>query len=178
MLPYERESILASLELAIKNGKREQPNPMNGDRWLVASAMQKAIRRGHEEIAVRAATALWMQDRQSFWRRLHVTALEDVGVASPDVVAAVLTATASPAWRKKCGDLRVALFLTRMLCGATKSRAADELYLYIERAKGLAPLRDKLAKADDALLMDCVTDEDGALAERGLASLFFMPKAS
>lgn len=54
--------------------------PMQADRWVLASSMQKAIRRGHVETAKAAGAGLWSADKSSFWRRLHTTALEDLGI--------------------------------------------------------------------------------------------------
>ncbi len=133
MTEYNADAIIYNLERAIKRGKLIQPEPLVGDKWLLSSAMQKAIRRGDVEMAERAASSLWHQDRMSFWRRLHVAALEDCGVASTDVVISVLTATASSAWRRKVGDLRVGLYLVRLLCQSVKTRIADELVLQAER---------------------------------------------
>src|SRR5688572_29458860 len=113
--------VLENLEIAIRSERHKQPEPMPGDRWLVASAMQKAIRRGETETALRAAASLWYAERQNFWRRLHVTACEDIGVGDVDAVSKVLVATASPSFRRQLGDLRVGLHLVRLLCEAVKS---------------------------------------------------------
>ncbi len=169
MTEYNAEQILYTLEKAIKRGKLIQPEPVSGDKWLLSSAMQKAIRRGDIERAERAAASLWYQDRVSFWRRLHIVALEDVGVASNDIVIAVLTATSSSAWRRKIGDLRVGLFLVRLLCKSVKTRIADELLLQAERSSSYSKLRKHFANASDNLLIDYVTDMDCSLVERSLA---------
>ncbi len=169
MTGYNAEQILYNLERSIKRGKLIQPEPVSGDKWLLSSAMQKAIRHGDVERAERAATSLWYQDRLSFWRRLHVVALEDCGVASTDVVIAVLTATASPAWRRRVGDLRVALHLVRLLCKSVKTRLADELLLQAERSSSYNKLRAHFANASDNLLIDYITDIDCLLVERSLA---------
>jgi len=167
---YNKDSILSRLEAAIT--EQPAPVPMSGDRWLVSSALQKSIRRGHVEPALRAATSLWHLDRQNFWKRLHIVAMEDCS-ADADVVVSVLTATVSSAWRKKRGELQVALYLTRLLCTSVKSRAADELYMQLERSSAHKDLRERYAAADDALLVDRVIDEDGLLTERAMA-LFYL----
>lgn len=163
---YSPETILSPLEAGI--AETIPPAPMLGDRWLVSSCMQKAIRRGDAERALCAAVALWTADRQNFWRRLHVAAMEDCS-ANADVVVAVLTATANNAWRRRVGDLKAGLFLTRLLCESVKSRAADELFLLLERSSVYHDLGEQFAQADDALLIDRVLDEESLLAERALA---------
>ena len=162
-------TVLANLEAAIRAERFEPPEPMCGDRWIGASAMQKAIRRGHFETALHAATALWLQDRQNFWRRLHIIALEDVGIGSPENVAAVLTATDTSAFRRRIGDLRVGLYLVRLLCGSVKSRAADELLLWLEHGACHRPMQKRLAKASDTVLAEYVADEREPLAVRATA---------
>lgn len=161
--------ILANLEIAIRSERYKQPKPMPGDRWIVASAMQKAIRRAEVEVALRAAVSLWYAERQNFWRRLHIIACEDVGIGDVEAVTDVLTATSSPAWRRQVEDLRVGLFLVRKLCESVKSRAADELYLQLEKAKEHSHQRKYFAKASNELLVDYAADEQSSLAERSLA---------
>ena len=60
-------------------------NPLNISPWLAMSLMQKAIRRGRDELALRAAATLLHVSPDRLWRRLCVTAFEDIGVA--DLVA-------------------------------------------------------------------------------------------
>jgi hypothetical protein len=50
------------------------------------SAMQKAIRRGHEDLALSAAATLLRDTPDKLWRRIGCIAYEDVGVASLDSV--------------------------------------------------------------------------------------------
>lgn len=169
MTAYQPDKILFNLEAAIKEDGLSQPQPISGDKWLLSSSMQKAIRRGEVERAVRAAASLWYQDRLSFWRRLHIIAIEDIGVASTGVIIDVLTATASAIWRRKIGDLRVGLFLVRLLCQSVKTRIADELLLQAERSGSYNKLRQHFANASDDLLTDYVTDENCPLVERALA---------
>lgn len=172
MTEHNAEQILSNLEIAIKRGKLIQPKPVSGDKWLLSSAMQKAIRRGDSKVAEMAAVSLWYSDRASFWRRLHVVALEDVGVASSDVIVSVLAATASSAWRRKVGDLRVGLYLARLLCKSVKTRIADELLLQTERSSSYNKLREHFANSSDNLLIDYITDIDCSLVERSLALWF------
>lgn len=164
-----QDSILQPLEIAIRKSKPLSPALMCGDKWVVSSAMQKAIRRGLVDIALSAAASLWHQDRQNFWRRLHIAALEDVGVGHIDAVVQVLAATASPSFRKHVGDLQVGLYLTRLLCEATKCRAADELFLQLERSSAHDDMRKHFAKAEDSLLIAYITDESEPLSTRAMA---------
>lgn len=169
MIQYQATHILQSIEAEIEGGFIEPPQPMHGDKWLLSSAMQKAIRRGDVEQATKAAYGLWCQDRQSFWRRLHVTSVEDVGVASSDTITKTLLATSSSIWRRKVGDLHVALHLTKKLCDADKTRIADEVLIQAERASCHADLRNTLALSSDEQLVETILDPSKPVVERCLS---------
>lgn len=102
-----------------------------GDKWLAASAMQKAIRRGDVEIAQQAAQSLLMLDRATFWRRLACTAIEDVAPTTPDLIVRALTAT-------RHTDLAA---LIDGLCRAPKERSTDYLVASIQYHPDLSVLR-------------------------------------
>lgn len=166
------EKILVPMEAAIRRIDVSAIEPTRGDQWLLASALQKAIRRGEEETALRVAYALWQIDRPRFYRRLHITALEDCGLADTDALIKTLTATAHPYWRKRVGDARVGLYLVRLLCRSVKTRMADALFIQAERSPAYAILRQELAKASDDDLMDMIEDEAAPLTEQALALWF------
>ena len=67
------------------------------------SLLQKAIRRGHEELALRAAATLLRISPERLWRRCGCIAFEDVGVADLDTVAdqavIIISANSSPGSR-------------------------------------------------------------------------------
>jgi len=160
---------LGVLEDAIQAERPKDIRAMLGDRWLLASALHKSIRRGQADCAVRAASSLWHQDRQSFWRRLHITALEDIGATSPEVTVAVLMATASSPWRRRIGDFDVAIYLTRLMCGAVKNRMGDELFIQAETSSEYRSRREALAKADDETLAGHIQSNENSLIERAIA---------
>jgi replication-associated recombination protein RarA len=56
----------------------------------VASALQKACRRGDEELAVRAVVELDLSNFTAYaWMRLMVIASEDIGIAEPGIIGEV-----------------------------------------------------------------------------------------
>jgi hypothetical protein len=71
-------------------GEPPEPQPLACSPWLAMSLMQKSIRRGREQLALRAAATLLRDAPERLWRRLGVTAAEDVGHGtwSPSYVAA------------------------------------------------------------------------------------------
>ncbi len=171
-MTYNIEKILVRIEQGLRFFDLPMIEPMHGDQWLLSSAMQKAIRRGEVNTALRAGYALWNIDRQRFWRRLHIVALEDMGVADSEVLIQTLTATAQPYWRRKWGDLRVGLYLTQLLCRSVKTRTADSLFVQAERAPAYADLRQELINAPVDDLADRVMDENTPLMERAIAVWF------
>jgi len=63
-----------------------RPIPLAADRYIALSALQKAIRRGNEDLALRAAANLMINGPKAIWRRLGIIAFEDIGVANIDAV--------------------------------------------------------------------------------------------
>jgi hypothetical protein len=162
-------NILHKLELEIRSAENYHPKMIPGDAWLLVSALHKGIRRGDWSVAGSAATSLMHLDKKRFWSRLQINALEDCGVASPDVITKVIAATVSSAWRKQIGEVRVGLYLTKLLCEAVKIRLADSVFILAERSKAYNDIRLKLAAATDKTLINHVTDIDKPLVERCIA---------
>lgn len=168
MCDYQPELILCQLETQIRSSNHKPVDPMPGDVWLLTSAMQKAIRRGEIGRAISAATGLYNQDRDRFWKRLHIIALEDVGVSAADILIQTLTAVSASRWRRRVGDLRVGLELVRLLCGTVKTRMADELISQVEHAPAYRALRTQMTRMTDDDLADYVAEDHG-LVERAMA---------
>lgn len=166
-------AILSGMETAIaaENVKKLKPLPV--DRWIASSSLQKSIRRGCAETAQRSALTFWLADKRSFWRRLGIIILEDIGVASPDVVVKVLAAINDPAWRARQDDLKTALHLVKLMCKATKIRLADEIISICANAIEYRSYRVALAKADNQTLTDIALHTKTPLAERA-AGLWFL----
>ena len=98
------------------------------DRWLLASLLQKAIRRDQPQMALGAAFGLLEIDTPRLWRRLATVALEDIGIGELDVTLLVLAASMIPAVRRALGGNRECLAVVIPLaCKAIKDRTADHL---------------------------------------------------
>ncbi|MGH1398020.1 MAG: hypothetical protein ACRBCT_02285 [Alphaproteobacteria bacterium] len=101
------------------------------DRWLAASSMQKAIRRGHIREATYAANVLKAFNTAHLWNRLRVIALEDIGIANINLVAQVLWVAGKEQWRIKHGGEDLILsYIIHHLCQSKKSRTLDDA-LYV-----------------------------------------------
>ena len=77
--------------------------PLPCDRWLAASALQKAIRRGDALTAGRAVRTLYRYDPRSAWRRLLVIAYEDIGIGALDAVVTTTVRGANAKARREAG---------------------------------------------------------------------------
>jgi hypothetical protein len=115
------------------------------DPYLLASTVQKAVRRGDLGVARRAAHQLQSLDQQRLWRRLAVTALEDIGIGDTEAAAKVMAIAYLPAARRLFGDDLTALDTALAIaCGAVKDRTADHFCSIIGR--------EPVAPEDKALL--------------------------
>jgi replication-associated recombination protein RarA len=106
----------------------------------VASALQKCIRRGLEEEALYWALELESEYMLYVWKRLAVTAAEDIGMANP--MASVLVNSLWQSYemiRKnsatKSVDENVLAFAVLYLCRSPKNREVDDFknVVYEER---------------------------------------------
>jgi replication-associated recombination protein RarA len=122
-----------------KGGKPEKQQKKKRETKLgykldeVASALQKEIRHGDTEAAVYWALLLHGTAPQYCWKRVLVTAAEDVGLADPDVVhkvcglAQAWKISKEQAWYVSPHHLAMAVTL---LCRAPKSTEIEDLLSY------------------------------------------------
>lgn len=96
------------------------------DVWLLASLLQKAVRRGDLETARRAGHQLLGLDAPRLWRRLMTLALEDIGIG--DVAAtAVLVGIATSKETRRLLEPHALDIALAVGCGARKDRSSDHL---------------------------------------------------
>ena len=149
------------------------PIPLAADRYIALSALQKAIRRGEEELALRAAMNLMIGGPHAIWRRLGIIAFEDIGVANIDAVGWVTVVIGKPDVRQRLGgEWKVADFLIRTLCRSAKCRATDDLVHLIERDPALAEMRDELPGPSLRDRIRAATSCTGGIEAQGLATWF------
>lgn len=100
------------------------------DQWIALSLLQKAIRRGQEGQALRAASYLFQMDYRVLWRRLVVIGWEDIGVGNPDLCFMATAAAGSKRWREaNGGDWHFAAYLTVAMVRSIKDRSTDDLMM-------------------------------------------------
>ena len=118
---------------AISDFQTPTYDPLNVSPWLAMALLQKAIRRGHEHLALRAAATLLRVSPERLWRRCGCIAFEDVGVADLDTVAVVTSALSGKRYRENLGgEWRVASFIVSRMVHSPKCRGADDLLLTAE----------------------------------------------
>jgi hypothetical protein len=143
--------------------------PLDISPWLAVSLMQKAIRRGQENIAIRAAATLLRNSPDRLWRRCGVTAFEDIGVADLAVVAEVTAALAGKTHRAKFGgEWPVASAIVSRMSRAPKCRSADDLLTAAEGHPDLEPARRQLWQEPAPELLTLAAGS-GPLCQRAIA---------
>ncbi len=166
------EYLAEGLADAVRQHEPKHPiQPLPIDRYVAMSALQKAVRRGRTDLALRSAATLLETSPRALWRRLGVIAFEDVGVADIDVVGWTVIAMGDASLRRKLGgDWRVAAALKCKMCETSMDRSADDLVMPVEGADWLD--EDRLAIADLPLdeRIRIAADEKTSLERAGLAA--------
>lgn len=132
--PYYDAALGRLSDMSSELVDKHVPRNYKLDRYLAASQLQKAVRRSEYGLAWEAAVYLLRHNTDYFWRRLPIIALEDVGVADPELIIAVILASTRCCLREEMGgSFRAAASLVNALCAAPKDRAADDLYDVVSR---------------------------------------------
>ncbi len=104
-----------------------------GNRGLVRSALQKYIRRGRYEEAVRMASHMKGPDSkalQYLWFSLQVCSIEDVGYGDPEAVGLALYGNLSSVRDEFGGDALLSGIIHRLCAAPGKSRACAEISMW------------------------------------------------
>lgn len=96
-------------------------------RWLLVSALQKAIRRGHSNLALLYANTLYHLDKSYLKYRLGIIAIEDVGVGALQTSHAWYVGSANAGTLNSVGGKEFVLWVVDMLAKAPKCRATDDV---------------------------------------------------
>ncbi len=137
------------------------------DVYLLTSLLQKAIRRGDIEIARRAGHQLLAMDRTRLWRRLAVTALEDIGIADIEAAAEITAIASIPAARRLFASDAVALDYALLRgCSAVKDRSGDHLCSILHRVPVDPERAGLLARASGDALLAVVVSSHQPLTQR------------
>jgi hypothetical protein len=136
------QSAQQELAEAVNSATIPQQSPIECSPWVAMSLMQKAIRRGREDLALRAAATLLRDAPEKLWRRVGCVAFEDVGVADLATAGMVVAALGGKAFRAKLGgEWSVASTIVSAMARAPKCRGADDLLMIVERHPRLEEAR-------------------------------------
>ena len=123
-------------------------------KWELVSALQKSVRRGDKQMALRLVSAMESMPAEYayFWRRLCVTALEDIGPAD-DTLAAFMTACSTLFSPKKTGSENYDLFcfFVEQMCDLSARSRVYCSYSIIEAAVSKASLPELSAKDEEII---------------------------
>lgn len=133
------------------------PAPDPGERWVLRSNLQKAIRRGLCARSRDLALSLHALDAPYTWRTIQTVALEDIGLCSPESVL-FSCAAGVRSFREAVGEVPLLLALVQEMCESPKSRTACDLSYLVDEAKRDL-LRD-LCSRPSLELLDLVASED------------------
>lgn len=117
----------ASVPLTVYEEYKDTVLMDKGYKWVIVSALQKAIRRGHADTAVQCAIALWGDNASYLVRRLGVIVLEDIGIANIKLCAVVMAMLSNVAQIRKMGGYAVIGHVAYLMATSIKSRAACDL---------------------------------------------------
>ena len=164
--------VLMRLAEEVAGAPPKNADPMPCDRWVARSCLQKAIRRGETQIALRSLATLLKEDRRSVWRHLIVIALEDVSLADIGTVQEVVAAGRNQSWRQeRGGDWAIASFLVRKMCEGSHCQAVCDLLLCVLNRPSLEEARAKELAADVHTLIRRIEDQSEPLEARAVAAL-------
>jgi hypothetical protein len=146
---------------AVTTDNKPPPLFSCADQWLLASALQKSIRRGDIIVARRAGHQLLRLDRARLWRRLMTVALEDIGIADIDVaVELIAISTLSQGRRLLGGDARALDIALVRACGALKNRTGDHFCSILGREQVDEAERAVLQTASSNALLAMLAKSD------------------
>lgn len=161
--------VLEQLAAELNARPTPAPDPLPTDSWIARSVMQKAIRRGMTVLALRAAAQLAILDKRALWRRLLVTALEDLGPGEVDTTARIVGAMRDHRWRGQMGgDWPVIAELITRACEGTRCQTANHLWNIAIHAPELAAAKSSFCEGDIADLVGTAADSTRLVPERAL----------
>ena len=123
------------------------PSPYPVSPYVAMAILQKAIRRGEAETALRAAATLLDQEPARLWRRLAGICFEDIGLGSLETISGVIFAIGARERRRQFGDdwSAAAAFIVSM-CAAPKDRGADDLLITVSNHPEMKTARTELRR--------------------------------
>lgn len=150
------------------------PNPNTYiplDPWVASSLLQKAIRRGATDHALRAAHEFHRHRGSGIWRRLALIAFEDIGIGDLELVQRITMLAADHAYRESFGHERelIEAVVTRM-AATPKDRSADYLICTAHDGRDVDAFRDDSRSRPRAERAAIAADAFTSLEKRAVAA--------
>ena len=150
------------------------PNPNTYiplDPWVASSLLQKAIRRGATDHALRAAHEFHRHRGSGIWRRLELIAFEDIGIGDLELVQRITMLAADHAYRESFGHERelIEAVVTRM-AATPKDRSADYLICTAHDGRDVDAFRDDSRSRPRAERAAIAADAFTSLEKRAVAA--------
>jgi hypothetical protein len=146
--------------------------PLKLDPWAASSLLQKAIRRGETELAQRAGRLLYGYRGPAVFHRLCTIAVEDIGIADPDLLHEVARIGTDKALREILGsDAELIDNLCARMAGAVKDRSADYLISAATKLESAASELIALKHMPPEELVKVAADHGVPLIRRAVAAL-------
>jgi hypothetical protein len=140
--------------------------PETADRWLLASNLQKSIRRGLADVAEGTAVRLLFVDPPYFWRRLLVIGYEDVGVSNLGLCHDLLKSFRRAALQRDLGPENVAQYFAHELARARKSRSLCDALAALEFSVRRGEYENKYLGMVDEQLLTAICDVGSSFMDR------------
>jgi hypothetical protein len=143
----EELKALAATCAAFEPKKLTNPN----NKWFVRSGLQKSIRRGETEPALRCGEYLYAEETAYAWKALSTIIVEDVGFGDLDLLAWSTVTTLLGVVKQTAAPSRLFGAMIQRACSSVKTRSACELSLGADKDPAVS-WKEIRASSTDQLL--------------------------
>lgn len=139
------------------------------EKWLLASQLQKAIRRGLCDVASATASVLCEVDQQYVVRRLPVIAYEDIGVANPPLLALAKHALRTSAILSARDACDLIAGIAAALAASAKSRTACDIASLVTVHDSTDAIEKRVSNLGQDEVAALAANRDAPLIDRAIA---------
>lgn len=166
------EFFLTQVPVLIESDKTERaPEKVYfPDKWIAASCLQKAIRRGHTNMAVTAFNALAALDLRMCKRRIAIIALEDIGLSDIELVGLTLFICLKNGALPFTSRFPALQCCVAAMSKSAKERSGDYLQTMLELHPQAIPIRQSYLEKGINELVEDVQDASLDWRKRSLAA--------
>ena len=137
-------------------------------KWRVVSSLQKAVRRGDRDYALKSACALARSEEDYLWHRMGIIAIEEMALDNAKLIAAALFLTRNKRQRSKYDPVLLAAAFAEQFAIRDHDRILCHMNCMILNPR-YDEIRRQLVECDDDYLIDLATDGSSDIGNRILA---------